>query len=77
MDDPWTDASRNFGAGLQRRDQHVDRRGQEKNGEDQQEKVRPEQRAAAVARHAAIVEQPRRRWQGVGFSDVRPRFHVC
>src|SRR3989337_1037296 len=50
-----------FGAGLQRRNQHVERRYQREDREQREEKVRPSQRPGPVTAHAAIFGRPGRR----------------
>src|SRR6476646_2893368 len=52
---------RNLGAGLERRDQHVERRYQREDSEQREKKVRPSQRPGAVAAHAAIFDPTGRR----------------
>src|SRR4030088_2130748 len=51
----------NLGAGLQRRNYHVERRHQREDREQREEKVRPSQRPGAVAAHAAIFDRAGRR----------------
>src|SRR4030088_1737594 len=51
----------NLGAGLQRRNYHVERRHQREDREQREEKVRPSQRPGAVAAHAAVSDRAGRR----------------
>src|SRR6202171_6787917 len=51
----------NLGAGLQRRNYHVERRHQREDREQREEKIRPSQRPGAVAAHAAIFDRAGRR----------------
>src|SRR5260370_954949 len=58
---PGVGRRRNPGAGLERRDQHVDRRNQREDSEQREKKVRPSQRPGAVPAHAAIFDRAGRR----------------
>src|SRR2546426_6571590 len=58
---PRIDRRRNLGAGLQRRDQHVERRHQGEDRKQREEEIRPAQRPGAVAAHAAIFDFAGRR----------------
>src|SRR3979490_2136121 len=53
----------NIGAGLQRRNYHVERRHQREDREQREEKIRPSQRPGAVAAHAAVFD--RAGWRGL------------
>src|SRR6266404_7506173 len=53
---PWIGRRRNLGAGLERGDQHVERRHQREYRKQGQEEVRPSQRPGTVAAHAAIFD---------------------
>src|SRR5262245_30486568 len=64
VDPPRIGRGRNLRAGLERRDQHVDRRHQEEDREQGEEEIRPAQRPAPVAAHAAVVRPARRRGGG-------------
>src|SRR5262249_26855791 len=55
VDPPRIGGGGDFRAGLQRRDQHVDRRHQEEDREHDEEEIRPAQRPAPVAAHAAVA----------------------
>src|SRR5262249_36236988 len=57
---PRIGGGRDLGAGLERRDQHVERRREEEDHEQYQEDVRPAQRPAAVAAHAARLARAAR-----------------
>src|SRR2546423_11107836 len=59
-DPPRIGCSRDLLAGLQRGDEHVDRRHQEEDREQHEEEIRPAQRPAPVAAHAAIARARRR-----------------
>src|ERR1700674_3185783 len=67
---PWVCCCRNLGAGLERGDQHVERRHQREDREQREEKVRPSQRPGAVAAHAAVFNVAGRR----GLVD---RYRAC
>src|SRR6478609_8430098 len=58
---PGIGRRRDFRAGLQRSDQHVDRRHQGEDRKQREEEVRPPQRPGAVAAHAAIFDLAGRR----------------
>src|SRR5262249_33690978 len=68
---------RDFRAGLQRRDQHVDRRREKEDREQHQEEIRPAQRPAPVGAHAAaLLARPRPRLcgqDGGGHASSLPR----
>src|SRR5262249_29236914 len=55
---PGVGGGRDLRAGLERGDQHVDRRQQEEDREDHQEDVGPAQRPLAIAAHAAVLAAP-------------------
>src|SRR3546814_10607546 len=59
-DPPGIPGRRDLPARLERGDQHVDRRHQEEEREQDQEKIRPAQRALAVPAHAAVADGPAR-----------------
>src|SRR5262249_16924274 len=53
---PWISGRRDLCARLERGDKHIDRRWQEKDHEQDQEKIRPEQRAPPAAGDAAVAD---------------------
>src|SRR5438270_3031292 len=60
VDPPRIGRGRDFSARLERRDEHVDRRRQEEDRKQHEEEVRPAQRPAPVAAHAAVARARRR-----------------
>src|SRR3979411_481660 len=58
---PGIGLRRNLGAGLERCDQHVERRDQREDREQCEEKIRPPRRPGAIAAHAAIFDVAGRR----------------
>src|SRR5262245_39593913 len=64
VDPPRIGRGRNLRAGLERRDQHVDRRHQEEDREYGKEEIRPAQRPPPVPAHTAVSALPRGRVGG-------------
>src|SRR6266581_4330789 len=64
VDPPRIGGGRDLRAGLERRDQHVDRRHQKEDREYREEKIRPAQRPPPVAAHAAVSALARGRVGG-------------
>src|SRR5262245_9848007 len=64
VDPPRIGRGRNLRAGLERRDQHVDRRHQKDDREYGEEKIRPAQRPPPVSAHAAVSAATRGRGGG-------------
>src|SRR6266851_2700074 len=58
---PRISLRRNLGAGLERGDQHVERRQQREDRKQREEKVRPSECPGAVTAHAAIFDRAGRR----------------
>ena len=73
IDPPRIGRGRNLRAGLERRDEHVDRRREEEDREHHQEEIRPAQRPAAVAAHAAIGRPGRAARSEAAGTAVMPR----
>src|SRR5262245_66032799 len=73
VDPPRIGRGRNLRAGLERRDQYVDRRHQKEDREQGQEEVRPAQRPPPVPAHAAVSALARGRvggGDGCGGHDI-------